>query len=69
MKTADDVFCRECKRRDAICFRVDQSRLADSLGIARYRCDRCGAEFVVKADEDAEKLPVVHHRRRSTRRA
>jgi hypothetical protein len=52
MKTATDIYCRECakSKRKAVCVRVDQSRLEEGLGHATYECERCHVRYKIRPE-------------------
>ncbi len=37
--------CPDCRVRDNILFRVEQSRLEDGLGQVTYECEKCHSKF------------------------
>ena len=45
MKKPTDSGCVKCKK--GVCFRVEASRLEESLGHAIYQCDHCKQRFKV----------------------
>ena len=50
--TVPPLVCKDCKRAKALLFRVDASKLEESLGHHVYQCEKCGVKVKVVPEDD-----------------